>query len=414
MSKTRRNRRQSRKSRRRQRGGGKLDALPIGGATPAEQLTDLQTRWDIKLIMGHGQIIPGLAQVPADTYVLFNSPAGCRAIAEGGVPYPDVVIGDDRDEFLNKLVAAHNTRSGILDTTTADVRAALDIDACYNPEFFTDETFWRLSTKSGKLSNVQRKRTIYGPGEQVNEMSIAFINNMYEFLVLGVYNLPISRGFYEGKYYSALGVLRTDEASMYQHFASQSKAVQAKLLESAKGKTRELDLTTFTRDSPNLQPLYIGFTKKLSEVFAELPPVPAGQVRLLFIGACRGVQCALPTPDVEEAMTRLARRGSLEGDPGGSSYALASVKRVVNAAIAANNASKRASTGPSIGVSSNVAGVIEQMRKLNNRSTPPGQLAPLRKALRNLQASKPNLYKEAKAAYNAERASGGAGAAGGP
>lgn len=410
--KTRYNRKRSRRNRtRKQRGGGGLDALPLIGAKPEERLNDLRTRWDFKLVMGHGHIIPGVVQVPADTYVLFNSPAGCRAIATGGVPYPDIVIGDDKEAFFAKLGAAHETRSGILDTTTPEVRAALLAgDACYNPELFTDEGFWKLSTKSGKLTPQQLKRTIYGPGEAVNEMSIAFMNNSYEFLILGTYDLPIPNGFYYGSYMTALQSLREDQDRMYTFLSSQTPAAQEKLRKSGEEKTKALDLQVFGRDSPNLHKLYIGQTKTLTQIFSDLPPVPAGQVRLLFVGACRGVQCALP--EFVEPLTRAVRRGSLEGDPRGSAAALGDIKSVLNSAMEKFEASRRTGTS-SIGVSANVAGVVNQMRKLNNRATPPGQLRPLRTAINKVKKENPEMFAAAKAEYNRQRAEAAAGGAGG-
>ncbi len=343
----RRNRRTHHKRhllKRKHRGGGKLDRLPLA-ANPAidaflglpdgpakkqeliriskEVHDEFENDWDFKLVMGHGELIPGEpAIVPENTYIVFNSPAGCIALAENGVPMLGLTVGTT-DEFRSKLALDHILRKGIFDTPDPVERIALVGRGCYNPSFFENTgDYFAGSTK--KLGPLEAKRTIYGPGEPVPEMKIKFANNLYEQLVLGVFDLPISREFHD-RVMASYSLLRDEGYRTAIAAQAQDEKTKKRLLEGGQQKTYEQDQKLFGRaDTLNYKPQYVSAAKSwqeataeespadrtLTEILADLPPLEAGKKRLLFIGSCRGLTCKLPK-NIKPALTQSARRASL-------------------------------------------------------------------------------------------------------
>lgn len=352
---------------RKHRGGGRLDRLPLA-ANPAieaaERIPDLEgmklallnliavvreefrSNWDFKILMGHGELIPGPpAIVPPNTYVIFNSPAGCISLAENIAPMINLTVGT-LDKFLGMLASHHVTQTGLFDTPSAEDRQALIAAGCYDESFFEEKKFFSGTT--AVLGPTERKRTIYGPGEPVAEMTIRFANNPNEQLALGVFDLPFSREFYD-KVMHSYDFLRTEEYRTAIAAAGQSEKTQQKLLESGLEKTYLADQANFgRRDGPNYKPDYVSAAKSwrdaaatdrtLSQIFSELPPIEEGKQRLLFIGSCRGITCKLPKL-AKPMLARLARRASL--DPNSmSSYTVgaSTLNTLLKGAKAANNA----------------------------------------------------------------------------
>ena len=339
---------------RRQRGGGGLDRLPLAvnpriddvlGRLPQglpkvnfqkeairtdpllflDTERELRNNWDFKLVMGHCTLIPAdPVPVPENTYVLFNSPAGCLALAIGGLPQPDIILGS-KNEFLLKLAINHVFLEGLFESPHSGLRGAIQAEGCYPDAFFTEKQNDPLARSTIKLKGKEKLRTIYGPGEEVPEMSIRFANNLFQQLILGVYDLPIDPAF-DTKIKDSYAFLLEDAYRTAVAARGQLAETQKKLLESGLDRTHKADQALFgKRDGPNYHPEYVSAATswqeaqakespadiRLSRVLAELPPLEAGKQRLVFIGSCRGITCKLPKSNVIP-LTRAARRASLD------------------------------------------------------------------------------------------------------
>lgn len=413
---------------RKHRGGGKLDRLPLAinpaidaalglPDSPAKKVEiirlsgevrdEFERDWDFKLLMGHGELIPGgPAIVPENTYIVFNSPAGCIALAENGVPMLGLTVGTG-DEFRSKLALDHILRKGIFDTPVSVERIALVATGCYNPSFFENTgDYFAGSTK--KLGPMEGKRTIYGPNEPVPEMKIRFANNLYEQLVLGVFDLPISREFHD-KVMTSYAFLRDEGYRTAIAAQAQDEKTKKRLLEGGMEKTYEQDQRLFGRvDTPNYKPEYVSAAKSwqeataevspadrtLTEILANLPPLEAGKKRLLFIGSCRGITCKLPK-SIKPALTQLARKASLVPSTMGAYVAgLSGVNTVLKEAEAEYAA--KYSTGV---VNKSERDEIRTIVRGMSRLAKPANLAAFRKA-----RSQPELLKKAQEEFKRQQA----------
>ncbi len=306
-------RKHRRQTRKRQRGGGKLEKLPLKATTKDEIIKELDAEWDFLFVMGHGALLPDKTfKVPANTYIIFNAPAGCRAISIGSVPHNDTIVKNSRAEFLDKFADDHLGQTGLLETVTAVERHKLLTTGCYPDLFFaeTNANYLPRSTHSSCLSEIQKKRTIYGPDEKVFDLSIAFKNNMYQSLLLGVYEMPVSQKYVTG-IYDELLKLDDDAAAMYTHLPSQTPETQKKLLESAKKRTLDTDIRLFQTSGPNLRKDLITQTALLSKVITDMGPATPGKNRFIFVGSCRGIEEIPDTSPLLAEVSTLARTGSL-------------------------------------------------------------------------------------------------------
>jgi hypothetical protein len=342
---SRKKRTKTRRRQKRLRGGGKLNALPILGDTPEKKLEDLRNRWEMMLLLAHGKIVPGIVKVPANTYLMFNSPSGCRAMAMGGLPFRDIVVAHDQEEFLKKFLKSHEEKKELFQLTTPDIRQALSMNACYPEDFFTESGQFRRTTISKTLTQEQRLRTIYGPGESVNEMTLTFANSLFDLMYLGVFKLPIEFNYDEFVFSTAFMKMLVEKLNFQAWYKKSVENSEPKEVRDAKiqeGYTRTYEITHSLFGNvygPNLRPIYVKLwpshqnvkdgkaDKSLSQVLAQLPPVPEGKVRFLYIGACRGIDCE--TPELAASLSRFVRRGSLSGSPEESSVALEAAKSLI-------------------------------------------------------------------------------------
>lgn len=339
---------------RKQRGGGSLDRLPLAvnpeidaalqsvppglkkeefrraalAANPSvvlKTLDEFDKGWDFKLVMGHGVLIPAdPVSVPENTYVVFNSPAGCIALAMEGLPLPDIIVGT-RDEFLMKLAGSHIFLEGMFESPHSGQRAKIEAEGCYPDAFFTEDQENRLARSTIKLKGKTKLRTIYAPGDLIPEMNIRFANNLYQQLILGVYDLPLNPAL-EKRIHDSYAFLLDDAYRTAIAARGQLAATQQKLIESGLELTYKADQALFGKpDRENYHPEYVSAAKtwqdaqakespadiKLSRILAEMPPLAEGKKRLIFIGSCRGITCKLPESNVV-LLTRAARRASLD------------------------------------------------------------------------------------------------------
>ena len=275
---------------------------------------DFSKNWDFKYVCGHGVLQPHLkpARVPERTYIRFNSPAGCLAVISGektGLPpimaFPETfspVMPEtlQREKFLNDMTEHFINNNGPLESfNSLEERAEVAANPyssnfCMRPHNIMSE-----STHSECMSPLQKKATLYGPGDSVAQMKISFKNNPMQLIMLGMYDLPIPADYY---------MYVQNMASNIREQSEKDASFNKMLIE---GGQKEIDSMTFNSGTdpgspgivkmkdednriisisiPNLAKDVIGNTLTLTEVFAALPPVPAGKVRFLFINACRGV-----------------------------------------------------------------------------------------------------------------------------
>ncbi len=184
------------------------------------------------------------------------------------------------------------------------------------------------STVASCLVNpLQKKQTIYGPGEKIQEMKINFSNNPRQMMMLGVYTLPIPRSF-------ADALSKVSYMLMAQKGKKLEEMTPAELdaAEEEQAVHDVLALGESPIPNPNLKKDWILQQKSLAEIFAGLPPVPAGKVRFLFINACRGVPFTLGDTGLVSDLLRgaPANDGSATGGAGAAGAAAAAPARRLN------------------------------------------------------------------------------------
>jgi hypothetical protein len=392
--------------------GFKKDTAALLVADPSIEKkvkAELDAEWDFQLLMAHGEILPGMTAVPADTYVIFNSPAGCISLALNGLP-SQAFVGP-HNVFYTQMAQEIVQKSGSFNTTDPDIRGLLMADSCYPESIFTlpRENF----TRKTKFSNVIQKDpklhtlTIYGPGEPLYNMKMTFVNNTYQTLYLGLFELPIAPAFH-AEVVDTIGKLKKEQEFAAKQLATQSEATMRRIVGTAGKTTSKYDEALFKR-APNLKPEYVSTTKTLDEILKELPPVPAGKKRLLFIGACRGI-CQEIKNKAEVNITRGLRRGSLS--EANMAAAVAALKAETNRLAAAKAGhvlgAPSGATAPAAAALANenitVNAVKALLRESRNRATPVPRLRNLAKTLRNIQTKKTNVFKAANAALKAELA----------
>lgn len=285
---------------------------------------DFKDNWEFLYVMGHGVLAPKLpdAKVPDRTYVRFNTPGGCRAVdslskALGILPmmaFPETfTFISSPDEFLTAMTKHHIENTGPLESfTSLEERRAVETDPfpadkyCTTPRNILSE-----STKAECLSSPQKKHTIYGPGENIQEMTINFSNNPFDMSAIGVYKLPIPIGF-----------IRTlsDMTAALEEAARKKSTTLTKAEFNVEILNQKLrDSAIFGHRSLNLEPDFIGKKMSLAELFAALPKVPAGKVRFLFINSCRGVPFTINDSGLHNNLFNLdkpANNGSATGGAG--------------------------------------------------------------------------------------------------
>lgn len=265
---------------------------------------DFVTNWDFKYVCGHGVLKPELpsAIVPARTYIRFHSPAGCVADISGEktglVPimaFPDIFTKGSKEAFAKGMVNSFLLNRGPLESFSSKAERNALIENPYPPEFCTDPTN-PLTESSSCLAAKYRKQTIYMPGESIPEMSIAFKNNPYETMILGVYNLPMDYNFYTAVQYTAENSDRAATKNLSAMTEAEYTAairlqdrLDRYLFAQARFEFRNEEGHTVHINNANRNPDLIGRTVNLSALLASLPEIPDGQVRFLFINSCRGV-----------------------------------------------------------------------------------------------------------------------------
>ena len=320
---------------------------------------DFRDNWEFFYVMGHGVLAPKLpnAKVPDRTYVRFNTPGGCRSVdssstALGILPmmaFPETFTLPP-EEFLTAMTKHHIENTGPLESfTSLEERRAVEADPfpadkyCTTPRNLMSE-----STKARCLSSPQKKQTIYGPGENIHEMTINFSNNPLDMSAIGVYSLPIPFDFIKSL---------SDMTAALEEAARKKSTTLTKAefnVEILKQKLR--DSAIFGHGSPNLEPGLIGNKMSLAELFAALPEVPDGKVRFLFINSCRGVPFTIDDSGLRNNLFNLdepANNGSAVGGAGtgpAAASAAASAKKLLTPAqryaFAATVRRNSVTTGP--------------------------------------------------------------------
>jgi hypothetical protein len=295
-------RRRNRKLSRKQRAGGTLKRLPISAKTAS----DLKKDWIFTVIGAHGSLdVEHVFTVPANTYIIFNSPSGCRAISVGPIPYSELLV-DDRESFYDNifdeigdpktLLATYNTANSACGAGCAEL----------GPGFY-EKGKLSMSTAAPTLTKAQKSRAIYAPGTVTFDMDLQFSNNLDSTLLLGVYTLPLSKDL--------------------------PSRLRVSVPANAESKKRA-NSAMFSADIGNLFPDLIGTSEKLSKVLARLPSVAAGKNRLIFVTSCRGVEDVSPV--TRPVFTRLVRTVSLgqreNANPANASDAIPLMGRIQNTA----------------------------------------------------------------------------------
>ena len=254
---------------------------------------DFEKNWDFMYLMGHGVLAPELppAEVPARTYVRFNAPGGCRAVVGGSEnPLDSIMSFSDTftrsyDIFLDKMTEHYFKNTGPLESFNSLAERTATAAMPYPPEYCTTpRNLFSESTAASCLVNpLQKKQTIYGPGEKVQEMKINFSNNPNQMLMIGLYTLPILEDY-------AASLADFDHHLRASHKPSH-EMTEAEFTDAIA--SQQHNDAAWLINGINIKPDWILRQYSLTQIFRELPPVPAGKVRFLFINACRGVPFTL-------------------------------------------------------------------------------------------------------------------------
>ena len=323
-----------------QKGAGRLLSLPVPESIgPARD--EFRSTWDHWMIMAHGEILTSEFPIPENTFIIFNSPAGCKAVSMGPSPYPEVLVAENHNDFINKFSNEHVVKSGLLKTfaSAANKNRVLAGNSCFPPGFFNvSPDPLAQSTYAECMRRADPRfsgRTIYN-NENVPDILLTFKNNLYESLLLGVYKLPLSMPFFRSVA-EAMGTLQESRMGFLQGQSDATKdAIKARHTKLTEEKDKELfvnkdvpksaarsggpriagirNVVQAKLPTENTRPDYITKKMLLSQVIRELPPVPEGKNRFIFVGACRGYglrELNLVEPNIRKAHTERLRRRSL-------------------------------------------------------------------------------------------------------
>ena len=297
---------------------------PLHKINIAEVIADLKDNWDYYLISGHGFSIPNDYQkVPERTYMIFNAPAGC--VARGGLlPYTDVLV-NERPDFLRNFLRQHvraidrlhqvankkpvlaEDADFLLRTLAPSERAELQTCA-FPPEFYGADFKPRTNTLC-RMGPAFSGKTIYGPGESYPNTMIYFKNKPEPATIwLGVYELPVSPAAY-----AVVDAGATATGAKMEKVAGQVKSGVLKPGVDGLQPFRDIfDKGVFTSAVGNVRTDLMGTNIELSKVIEELPLVPAGKSRFLFITSCRGLHARADKPVANAArLATLMRQASV-------------------------------------------------------------------------------------------------------
>jgi len=293
---------------------------------------DFGTNWDFLYVMGHGVLAPELpaATVPERTYVRFNAPGGCRAVVHGGEDFAAIMAFPEtftlpQDTFLREMTKHYFRNTGPLESFSS-LAERMTVAALPYPDEYcsTPRNLMSESTVASCLVNpLQKKQTIYGPGEKIQEMKINFSNNPRQMMMLGVYTLPIPRRF-------ADALSRVSDKLMAQK-GKKLEEMTPEEFAAAEEEQAVHDLLALGESpipNPNLKKDWILQQKSLAEIFAGLPSVPAGKVRFLFINACRGVPFTLGDTGLVSDLLRGAPANDGRATGGAGAAGAAPVRRL--------------------------------------------------------------------------------------
>lgn len=264
-----------------------IRSLPINPSirTGAE----LKSSWEFNALVGHGSLYFGkFTTIPDNTYVIFGSPAGCRALFKSGIQFEDLLIlRDDYNEndFYDAMLKEIRKPIGFLKTFTSTTGS--EAYTHLTPTAASSICNASYDVRCSAISEAQASRAIYTPGTPVHDMILSFENKRgLKGLVLGFYQLPISE---------ELGHRLSDDFSKLRDDRD----------------VKYFDETIFKKDAVkhgNLLPGVIGNEYTLSNLFKRLPPIAPGKKRLLFIPACRGLE---EYTEIRPQYTALARAASI-------------------------------------------------------------------------------------------------------
>ena len=258
-----------------------LKRLPVDESI--NSVRKLHNKWEFMILSGHGMLLEfGFATVPKDTFILFNSPTGCKSVYKKGIPYDDLLMNDDYSDFLMKMLKEIREPKSLM--KTFDATSATGEAECFgeSPAGTSAKNFFITSCPD--LTEAQKSRAIYTPGTKINDMMIHFQNNpVFHPLILGLYDLPLKTDFVN----HAIEVFpRSDMKSIPSY-----------------------DKVIFGPESPNKIPDIIGRYEKLSDILSKLPVILHGKKRFLFITSCRGL--SLPSHKEESNIRKRMRQYSI-------------------------------------------------------------------------------------------------------
>jgi hypothetical protein len=223
--------------------GRTIRRLPIEKSIKTGE--DLKAKWDFMLLSGHGDIQNNpvsYIKVPERTYIMFLAPTGCTIkIPDNGMYYDDILTTNNEKDFYNNMLEEIKNPKGLLET-------------------FTNATSLKLT------------RAIYTPNTEMPEMEIIFENKDYDWMLLGLYKLPI---ILDKKRLKSL-------STIYHLYRTQ----------------RMFNVDYFTFDGPFYNLLQNNIHNKepllLSDLLKKFPPVPEGKTRLLIVQSCRAIKDDCP------------------------------------------------------------------------------------------------------------------------
>ena len=340
--------RQSRHTRKnRQAGGGKLSVLPINGLS-ADQLNivneatfedDIVNNWEYFIIGGHGELKPTeYNDVPANTYLIFNAPAGCIAVGTL-VPYFETTVADSKEEFAGqffedflmsqeriKLIEsgrmpspdpdfllktlAPSERRALAGRTAAAAAAGANFGKVYPGGFERLDVKERTTFAPIIKDTTYTAKTIYGPGEKYPNLEILFKNNPLQTILLGAYELPIPRSKFnelEVRFREAVESKRKTIDAL----PIQGSAAFARAMADINRITEESDQTLFSAAYGNMLSKELGKKLALKQILTLLPAVPAGKKRFIFVTSCRGIESRTDKAVTAAQLARMARAASI-------------------------------------------------------------------------------------------------------
>lgn len=305
-----------------------------GGAThrlPHVPATFEEFDWDLKFVMGHGELSGDVFRVPGNTYILNLATAG-RACSKSAFSLENIIYELKPPRSGRKLIYEQLRDGRFLSGV------GLISEGLYKPGRNTGtEAVYRTSdvVHPEDASGPETSIAIYEPDDIMADTTITFDNSNLPYVLMGAYTLPIPRALKLSTF--SLNKLRGAVDEGYNADTYDEDAFLAAKPVSVTQKNEDnrailvnpynLLLPTMQGRDPTLES-EASKTFQLSEIIPLLGPVPAGRNRLILVRACRVPNIMMDDANGLRArrLSISARRGPLLAAPAAAAAVIAAVE----------------------------------------------------------------------------------------